>query len=413
MISSLRKWVVSMNKFMTTFRHTYLSKVKAKSFIITTIIVMLLIILAGNFNKIMNLFDGSEEIGTVEVEASAAFTEQFSEVLSRMSEEMSVAEIDGDIVVTVDETVPVSAVVESEFNINAAQQAEIEIALEDMNRMMVMETLDLSEEEAALMMAEVSVDYETSVSPAEGEVEVEAGAEPNYLNVVIFYITVFVMFFIVINYASQIGTEIAMEKSSRVIEMIVSSVSPVNHLFAKILAIICVSLTQLFFFVVTIIAVIYLVDIGELISEFGLEANDRTVPMVIYSLIFLLLGLVLYLSVSALLGSFVSRMEDLQQALLPVTMMSLGGMYLGMFNLFDPGNLLVRITSYFPFFTPFVMPLRVLDPDTSHVTVVIGIIVVLITIGIAVYFAARIYKGSILSTDQGIIKNIRKFNKGE
>ena len=400
-----------MNKFLTTFRHTYLSKVKAKSFIITTIIVMLLIILAGNFNKIMNLFDGSEEIGTVEVEASDAFTEQFTEVLSRMSGEMSVVESDGDIVVTVDETVPVSAVVESEFNINAAQQAEIEMALDEMNRMMVMETLDLSEEEAALMMAQVSVDYQTSVSPAEGEVE--AGAEPNYLNVVIFYITVFVMFFIVINYASQIGTEIAMEKSSRVIEMIVSSVSPVNHLFAKILAIICVSLTQLFFFVVTIIAVIYLVDIGELISEFGLEANDRTVPMIIYSLIFLLLGLVLYLSVSALLGSFVSRMEDLQQALLPVTMMSLGGMYLGMFNLFDPGNLLVRITSYFPFFTPFVMPLRVLDPDTSHVRVLAGIIVVLITIGIAVYFAARIYKGSILSTDQGIIKNIKKFNKGE
>ncbi len=401
-----------MNKFMTTFRHTYLSKVKAKSFIITTVIVMLLIILAGNFNKIMDLFDGSETVGTIEVEASDAFTGQFSEVISGVSEDLRVVEGDADIVLSVDEMVPLSATVESEFDISTDQQAEIEIALGEMNRMMVMDSLDLSAEEASLMMAEVTVDYETAVSSSDAE-SADAAEEPNYLNVVIFYITVFVMFFIVINYASQIGTEIAMEKSSRVIEMIVSSVSPVNHLFAKILAIICVSLTQLFFFVVTIIAVIYLVDIGELISEFGLEANDRTVPMVIYSLIFLLLGLVLYLSVSALLGSFVSRMEDLQQALLPVTMMSLAGMYLGMFNLFDPGNLLVRITSYFPFFTPFVMPLRVLDPDTSHVTVWIGIIVVLITIGIAVYFAARIYKGSILSTDQGIIKNIRKFNKGE
>ena len=219
------------------------------------------------------------------------------------------------------------------------------------------------------------------------------------------------MFFIVINYASQIGTEIAMEKSSRVIEMIVSSVSPVNHLFAKILAIICVSLTQLFFFVATIITVIYLVDIGTIISEFGLEANDRTLPMIIYSLVFLLLGLVLYLSVSALLGSFVSRMEDLQQALLPITLMSIGGMYLGMFNLFNPDNMLVKVTSYFPFFTPFVMPLRVLDSGTSHITVWIGIVIVIITIIIAVYFAARIYKGSILSTDKGIIKNIKKFNK--
>jgi ABC-2 type transport system permease protein len=403
-----------MNKFMTTFRHTYLSKVKAKSFIITTIIVMLLIILAGNFDKIMNLFDGSEEVGTVEVEASEAFTGQFQAVMSEVSDDIEVVESDGDITLTVEETVPLSATVESDNEVNTTQQTEIEMALDAVNRQMVIESLDLSEEEADLMAAGINIDYETGAAVTDADtgeiIEIE---EPNYLNVVIFYITVFVMFFIVINYASQIGTEIAMEKSSRVIEMIVSSVSPVNHLFAKILAIICVSLTQLFFFVVTIIAVLYLVDIGSLISEFGLEANDRTVPMVVYSLIFLLLGLVLYLSVSALLGSFVSRMEDLQQALLPVTMMSLGGMYLGMFNLFDPGNLLVRVTSYFPFFTPFVMPLRVLDPATSHVTVWIGIVVILITIAVAVYFAARIYKGSILSTDQGIIKNIKKFNKGE
>ena len=403
-----------MNKFKTTFWHTYLSKVKAKSFIITTIIVMLLIILGGNFDKIMNLFDSSEEINTVEVEASEEFTEQFTTVISEMSDDISVTDNEGDILLTVEDTVPIIATVESDSEISSGQQTEIELALDSVNRQMVINSLDLTEDEAGLMAAEIDVDFQTTESPADedsgaaGEMD-----EPNYLNVVIFYVTVFVMFFIVINYASQIGTEIAMEKSSRVIEMIVSSVSPVNHLFAKILAIICVSLTQLFFFVATIIAVIYLVDIGTIISEFGLEANDRTLPMIIYSLVFLLLGLVLYLSVSALLGSFVSRMEDLQQALLPITLMSIGGMYLGMFNLFNPDNMLVKITSYFPFFTPFVMPLRLLDQGTSHLTVWIGIVIVIITVIIAVYFAARIYKGSILSTDKGIIKNIKKFNKGE
>ncbi|HIV82395.1 MAG TPA: ABC transporter permease [Candidatus Salinicoccus merdavium] len=403
-----------MNKFKTTFWHTYLSKVKAKSFIITTIIVMLLIILGGNFDKIMNLFDSSEEINTVEVEASEEFTEQFTTVISEMSDDISVTDNEGDILLTVEDTVPIIATVESDSEISSGQQTEIELALDSVNRQMVINSLDLTEDEAGLMAAEIDVDFQTTESPADedsgaaGEMD-----EPNYLNVVIFYVTVFVMFFIVINYASQIGTEIAMEKSSRVIEMIVSSVSPVNHLFAKILAIICVSLTQLFFFVATIITVIYLVDIGTIISEFGLEANDRTLPMIIYSLVFLLLGLVLYLSVSALLGSFVSRMEDLQQALLPITLMSIGGMYLGMFNLFNPDNMLVKITSYFPFFTPFVMPLRLLDQGTSHLTVWIGIVIVIITVIIAVYFAARIYKGSILSTDKGIIKNIKKFNKGE
>lgn len=403
-----------MNKFKTTFWHTYLSKVKAKSFIITTIIVMLLIILGGNFDKIMNLFDSSEEINTVEIEASEEFTEQFTAVISEISDDITVADSDGDILMTVEDSVPIAATVESDSEVSSRQQTEIELALDSVNRQMVISSLDLTEEEAGLMAAEVDVDFQTTESLAEedsgaaGEMD-----EPNYLNVVIFYVTVFVMFFIVINYASQIGTEIAMEKSSRVIEMIVSSVSPVNHLFAKILAIICVSLTQLFFFVATIIAVIYLVDIGSIISEFGLEADDRTLPMIVYSLVFLLLGLVLYLSVSALLGSFVSRMEDLQQALLPITLMSIGGMYLGMFNLLNPDSMLVKITSYFPFFTPFVMPLRVLDEGTSHLTVWIGIVIVIITVIIAVYFASRIYKGSILSTDKGIIKNIRKFNKGE
>ena len=401
-----------MNKFMTTFWHTYLSKVKAKSFIITTVIVMLLIILAGNFDKIMNLFDSSEEVNTVELEASEEFTQQFSAVISEFSENITVTDEDGDMLLTVEDTVPITATVESDSEISSGQQTEIEMALDSVNRQMVANSLDLTEEEAGLMAAEINVDFQTSESMADTESGGTGGMdEPNYLNIVIFYVTVFVMFFVVINYASQIGTEIAMEKSSRVIEMIVSSVSPVNHLFAKILAIICVSLTQLFFFVLTIIAVIYFVDIGAIISEFGLESDDRTLPMIIYSLVFLLLGLVLYLSVSALLGSFVSRMEDLQQALLPITLMSIGGMYLGMFNLFNPDNMLVKVTSYFPFFTPFVMPLRVLDSGTSHITVWIGIVIVIITIIIAVYFAARIYKGSILSTDKGIIKNIKKFNK--
>lgn len=401
-----------MNKFMTTFWHTYLSKVKAKSFIITTIIVMLLIILAGNFDKIMNLFDSSEEVNTVELEASEEFTQQFSAVISEFSENITVTDEDGDILLTVEDTVPITATVESDSEISSGQQTEIEMALDSVNRQMVANSLDLTEEEAGLMAAEINVDFQAAESTADEDSTGTGGMdEPNYLNIVIFYVTVFVMFFVVINYASQIGTEIAMEKSSRVIEMIVSSVSPVNHLFAKILAIICVSLTQLFFFVLTIIAVIYFVDIGAIISEFGLESDDRTLPMIIYSLVFLLLGLVLYLSVSALLGSFVSRMEDLQQALLPITLMSIGGMYLGMFNLFNPDNMLVKVTSYFPFFTPFVMPLRVLDSGTSHITVWIGIVIVIITIIIAVYFAARIYKGSILSTDKGIIKNIKKFNK--
>ena len=122
---------------MTTFWHTYLSKVRAKSFIITTIIVMLLIVLAGNFDRIMSLFDSSEEISTVELEASEEFTEQFTAVMPEISEEISVTDSDGDILLTVEDTVPIVATVESDSEISTSQQAEIETALDSVNRSMV------------------------------------------------------------------------------------------------------------------------------------------------------------------------------------------------------------------------------------------------------------------------------------
>src|SRR5699024_5187900 len=170
-----------MNKFMTTFWHTYLSKVKAKSFIITTVIVMLLIILAGNFDKIMNLFDSSEEVNTVELEASEEFTQQFSAVISEFSENITVTDEDGDMLLTVEDTVPITATVESDSEISSGQQTEIEMALDSVNRQMVVNSLDLTEEEAGLMAAEINVDFQTAESMADTESGGTGGMdEPNY-----------------------------------------------------------------------------------------------------------------------------------------------------------------------------------------------------------------------------------------
>ncbi len=234
----------------------------------------------------------------------------------------------------------------------------------------------------------------------------------NPLNTVVFYVTVIVMFFIIINYASQIGTEVAMEKTSRVIEMIVSSVAPVTHLLAKISAMISVSLTQLAIFIVAILIAIQLFDFSEIISDFGLEANNQTVTMITYSVIFLILGLILYLSIAAMLGSFISRMEDLQQALLPVTMFSLIGFYIAIFNIWGSADsLLVRISSYFPLFTPFVMPLRAMHEETGQAPLLIGVAILLVSIILAILLAASIYRNSVLSTSNGIFKNLKRIRK--
>ena len=147
------------------------------------------------------------------------------------------------------------------------------------------------------------------------------------------------------------------------------------------------------------------------LDQFGLEANDQTLKIIIYCIIFVILGLILYLSVSAMLGSFINRMEDLQQGLMPVTFLSMIGYFIALGGISFADNIAVTITSYFPFFTPFVMPLRLLVNDTGHAPMIIGIVIMIITIIITLLLAGYIYKRSVLSTESGIMKNIKRIRK--
>ncbi len=405
-----------MNKFMTTFLQTYLSKVRAKSFIISTLIIVLLIFVGANIDKIMDLFDSSEEVTTLQVEAEDEQYAAIESMFESMESEFKVEphEEGGEIpasgaLLTLEETDPLSFTISAENTLPEDQKTEIETALGEVQRMNTMQALNLSPEESAKLGEAPTINYD--IASEGSDEEEDATAEMNPLNSVIFYVTVIIMFFVIINYASQIGTEIAMEKTSRVIEMIVSSVPPVTHLLAKISAMISVSLTQLFVLVLAIVAAIQIFDFNELISEFGLESNDQTISLAIYSLVYLILGLVLYLSISALLGSFISRMEDLQQALMPVTMFSLIGFYIAIFNIWRSENLLVTISSYVPPFTPFVMPLRAMHESTSQFELLIGVLILLITIAIVIWLAASIYRNSVLSTDKGVLKNLKRIKR--
>ncbi|WP_411842402.1 ABC transporter permease [Salinicoccus sp. HZC-1] len=406
-----------MSKFMTTFLQTYISKVRAKSFIISTLIIVLLIFLAANIDKIIDAFDSSEEVTTLQVDAEEAQYTAIESMFESMDSDFNIEPYDGGdapeagALLTLEGTDPLSFTVSAENDLPEGQKNDIEVALAEVQRMNTVQALNLSPEDTEKLGAAPDINYDIASEEAGADEDEASAAEMNPLNSIIFYVTVIIMFFIIINYASQIGTEIAMEKTSRVIEMIVSSVPPVTHLLAKIAAMISVSLTQLLVFVIAVVAAIQLFDFNNLISEFGLESNDQTVILAAYSLVYLILGLVLYLSISALLGSFISRMEDLQQALLPVTMFSLIGFYIAIFNIWATENMLVIVTSYIPPFTPFVMPLRAMHADTGQLTLLIGVLILLVSIVIVIWLAASIYRNSVLSTDKGILKNLKRIRR--
>ncbi len=400
-----------MNKFMTTFNLTFFSKIKAKSFIFTTLIIIAGMFIAFNLDKIINLFDSDDEALMLEVDADESFLTVFEPTLASFDDTIEIVDSDGSATLEIVSTEPLQAEIRMDEEISDTREQNIQLALNETNRAYVLQTLNLSEAEISQMYEEVPVDFLVASEEGSGGFEEASNDETNILNMVIFYFSVILMFIIIISYASQIATEIANEKSSRVIEMIVSSIRPTQHLMAKVFAMIAVSVLQIVLITIGGLIAFYFSDTTELLDQFGLEANDQTLKIIIYCIIFVILGLILYLSVSAMLGSFINRMEDLQQGLMPVTFLSMIGYFIALGGIAFADNIAVTITSYFPFFTPFVMPLRLLVNDTGHAPMIIGIVIMIITIIITLLLAGYIYKRSVLSTESGIMKNIKRIRK--
>ena len=400
-----------MNKFMTTFNLTFFSKLKAKSFLVTTLIIIAAMFVAFNLDKIIGLFDSDDDALMLEVDADESFLSVFEPTLLSYDDTIEIVEKDGNATLEVVNNDPLEAEMRMNEEISTSQEQNIQLALNETNRAYVLQTLELSQEEIEQMYAEVPVEFLVAADDESGNFEAAGTDDTNTLNMIIFYFSVILMFIIILNYASQIATEIANEKSSRVIEMIVSSIRPTQHLMAKVFAMISVSVIQVGLITIGGLVAFYFSDTTALLDQFGLETNDQTLKIVVYCIIYVILGLVLYLSVAAMLGSFINRMEDLQQGLMPITLLSMIGYFIALGGMAFADNIAVTITSYFPFFTPFVMPLRLLVNDTSHAPMIIGIVIMVATIILTLLVAGFVYKRSVLSTESGIIKNLKRIRK--
>ena len=396
-----------MNKFLVTLLSTYTQKVKSKSFIITTLLLILFVFAGMNFDKILNLFDSEDEKTVLTIEATEEDREVVTDVITSFDDTI-IIEPDSNNVLTIDsEELPIKATLTTDNELSNDNHQAIEVALDELNKIYVSNAIDISEEDLALL--DSTADLTVKSSDPDGETDdVGFFESENLLNIVIIYAVIMLMFFIIMGYASQIATEVAHEKSSRVIEMIVSSISPTRHVLAKVSAIILVSFTQILIVIGSGLIAFKTSSLQKTLSDFELVSNEQTLPIIVYSIVFLVLGLLLYLIFAALLGSFISRMEDLQQGLMPLTFISIGGFYIGLFNIMNSDGTLLKISSYFPFFTPFTMPVRLLNLDTPMSVIYISIVILAISVVLILFLTTTVYKRNILMNDSSILKSIKK-----
>ncbi|MFS0670709.1 ABC transporter permease [Peribacillus frigoritolerans] len=414
-----------MNKFWIVLSHTYLSKLKTKSFIISTIIMMALILLLSNLSNLIDKFDSDEQEKVAVIDqtegglfdsyknAVAGVNDDLSIISAqdeKEAEEMvSAEEIVGYLLIQKDKTLGFKGTYKANQISDSAVSNDLLLALTQLKGQITAKELNLTEQQIAQLNTPPAFDTIALQKNAKTEEDLNQARG-------LVYVLLFVIYFGVLMYATMIAMEVATEKTSRVMEILISSVPPVTQMFAKIMGVALLSLTQmiLFFGVGYFSIKQNLTGMDEgFFSFFGFGSTD--ISTIIYAIIFALLGYFLYATLAACLGSVVSKIEDVQQMISPMTMLVVIAFMIAMFGLGNPSASYITITSFIPFFTPMIMFLRVGMLEVPFWEIAISIAVLILTIVLLGIIGAKIYRGGVLmygsSKSLKSIKNALQLSK--
>ncbi|HEX7224462.1 MAG TPA: ABC transporter permease [Candidatus Limnocylindria bacterium] len=220
------------------------------------------------------------------------------------------------------------------------------------------------------------------------------------------YAVVILTFMAILTYGNWVAQSVAEEKSGRVMELLITAATPRQLLTGKVLGAGAAGLTQ---YVVIIAAlVIGLVASGPAADALGASGDlpfslPTIGPVTIVTFAaFFLLGFLLYATLYAAAGSMVSRIEDVQQAVGPLIFLAMGGYFAAFTGLNDPDAGWVQALSVVPFFSPYLMPARMLLTSPSAAEIGLAIALLVAAVVGAIWLASRIYSAGVLMYGQRV-----------
>ncbi|MFJ8241997.1 ABC transporter permease [Bacillus tropicus] len=219
------------------------------------------------------------------------------------------------------------------------------------------------------------------------------------------YLLVAIMYLAITSYGNAIATAVASEKASRVMEVMVTKVSPVHMVFGKILGVGLASLTQLFIFFLSMALYIKsgIFKVSDSFFGVNIDVNLITGEHAAYFLLYFVLGYFVYAALFAVFGSMVSRPEELSGTTMPITLILMGSLVVELLVVLDnPEGLVSRVTSYVPFTAPISMVVRIINRSVSGMEIAASILVLLSSISLISLFAAKVYPKGILRSGKSL-----------
>ncbi len=407
-----------MNSFKDIFtvaKFTMRDMIGRKSFRISTLIILILIVIGFNVPSFIQNFSNPDDNTILFVDRDNIFSGSLNTLsenselgyqaeISTDSDETIKQQIDNDeinsafIIEKTDAEPRIRYIVKNTATISEPPQQIID-QLNSLYSAVQLSKLGLTESELATLIPNFDFEIEQTES------EVVGG------NIGVMMILSCILFFAIYFCAFQVSSSITVEKTSKIIETLVTSTSPRSIILGKTIGIGLVGLGQMLLFVVTAMLSAYSFLDSEILNAM-LDLSNFTPYLAIITLVYFILGYFVYALLYAVTGATVSKPEDIQAANTPVVILTMIGFYLAYFTLMNPTGELNIFASLLPISSPFCMPLRVMMGVASSWDVCLSILILLITCIVVAHIAIKIYSNAILNYgNQRGLKNLFKMYK--
>ena len=212
--------------------------------------------------------------------------------------------------------------------------------------------------------------------------------EGRKLNSSVAFVALLLLYGQLFGYGVWVASGVVEEKSSRVVEVLLSAIRARQLMAGKVLGIGLLGLLQLSCIGAIAVTLSLVLDV--------LNVPGQVVLTLLVTLFWFALGFGFYASLFAVAGALVSRMEELQNAIVPLNLTILGSFFLSIAAVNDPNSTLARVASIVPLSAPFAMPPRIALGAATVPEAIASIVLLVGATALVIPLAGRMYAGAIL-----------------
>lgn len=380
---------------------------KNKVFVGVTVFLVLLIAGVMFFPRIMDVFKTDDGSDAADPELSVMLVKAESQEQSEMVKEaFTAAFADYDVHSTEEEIDAVknrivSGEAECAFVITGATSYTYyvnNLSIYDTNNAVAGEVLQNIYQMNAMIGSGMTAEQAGEIMSVQIESAIESLGVDQMQNYWYTYIMIFALYMVILLYGQMVATNVATEKSSRAMELLITSAKPTSMMFGKVIASCLAGLIQL---VAVFGAALLFYNINKSYWSDNMIVNsifDMPPSLLGFMLVFFVLGFFVYAFLYGAIGSTASKLEDINTSVMPITMLFIIAFFVVMFSFAsgDVDNMLMKVCSFVPFTSPMAMFTRIAMSTVPWHEIVISIVILIASVvGVGV-ISAKIYRVGVL-----------------